>query len=59
VYLARYPDVLRSFGIPVAKVSEVSGIYPDLAHAEDWDRTVEAFCEEFCLMGTPTTWRRR
>jgi len=63
VYLSRYPDSLRSFGIPEATAKDISGIYPDMAHAEDWDRAVElsrwvpqdvleAFCEKFCLMGT-------
>jgi 5,10-methylenetetrahydromethanopterin reductase len=64
VYLSRYPESLRSFGIPEAEAKSVSGVYPDMAHAEDWDRAMElshwvpeevleAFCEKFCLMGTP------
>ncbi|MER5935836.1 LLM class flavin-dependent oxidoreductase [Streptomyces sp. NPDC001928] len=51
-------------GIDVDVPATVEGVYPDLVHAEDWDRAVEIcsawisdetavrFAEEFCLFGT-------
>jgi len=64
LYIARYPESLAAFGLPQVHPGKVSGVYPDLAHAEDWDRAIEvtnwvpqdaleAFCENFCLLGTP------
>jgi 5,10-methylenetetrahydromethanopterin reductase len=63
LYAIRHPETLRDSGIDPPEHQDVSGIYPDLAHAEDWDRAIEltnwlpddvleAFCERFCLMGT-------
>jgi len=59
----KHGDTLRAAGMTVPEVQDVSGIYPDLSHAEDWDRAmeltdwvpdeaVEGFAEKFCLMGT-------
>ncbi|WP_406440171.1 LLM class flavin-dependent oxidoreductase [Streptomyces sp. NBC_01613] len=51
-------------GIDVDVPATVEGVYPDLVHAEDWDRAVEIcsawisdeaalrFAREFCLFGT-------
>ncbi|MEU3615546.1 LLM class flavin-dependent oxidoreductase [Streptomyces sp. NPDC006872] len=51
-------------GIEVDVPATVEGVYPDLVHAEDWDKAVEIcsawisdaaalrFAEEFCLFGT-------
>lgn len=63
LYIARYPGSLKAFGIPEIAAGKTSGVYPDLAHAEDWARAIEvtdwvpddvleAFCEKFCLVGT-------
>ena len=41
----------------------ITGIYPDLSHAEDWDRAIEAtswvpddflaeWCAKYCIIGT-------
>ena len=55
---------LAAAGINVQVPAHVSGIYPDLVHAEDWDLAVGRcsewisdadavrFAEEFCLFGT-------
>lgn len=64
-YAIRHRVALRDSGIPVPEAGDESGIYPDLIHAEDWDRAIEltgwvpeevaeAFAEKFCLMGTGT-----
>jgi 5,10-methylenetetrahydromethanopterin reductase len=53
-----------SLGIPETAAKDVSGVYPDIAHADDWDCAVElshwvpqevleAFCDKLCQMGTP------
>jgi 5,10-methylenetetrahydromethanopterin reductase len=51
-------------GIDVVVPATVGGVYPDLVHAEDWERAVEIcsawisdeaalrFADEFCLFGT-------
>jgi 5,10-methylenetetrahydromethanopterin reductase len=63
LFAVRHPDALRDAGVEVPPVEGIAGIYPDLSHAEDWDRAIEvtdwvpaevlaAFCERFCLMGT-------
>jgi 5,10-methylenetetrahydromethanopterin reductase len=62
-FAIRHRDALRDAGVPVPEARDESGIYPDLIHAEDWERAievtnwvpdevVEAFAEKFCLMGT-------
>jgi 5,10-methylenetetrahydromethanopterin reductase len=64
VWAIRHPEALASVGVGPIRPGAVSGIYPDLSHAEDWGRAVEmtewvppevldAFCEGFCLMGPP------
>ncbi|MFI7128064.1 LLM class flavin-dependent oxidoreductase [Nonomuraea sp. NPDC050153] len=52
-------------GISLDLPDRIDGVYPDLVHAEDWDRAVEicsrwvsdeaaaAFARAFCLFGTP------
>jgi 5,10-methylenetetrahydromethanopterin reductase len=63
LFAVRHREALRDAGVAVPPVEGVAGIYPDLSHAEDWDRAIEAtdwvppevlaaFCERFCLMGT-------
>lgn len=58
-------------GIELDVPDRVDGVYPDLVHAEDWDRAVEicsrwvsdeaaaAFARAFCLFGTPEEVRTR
>lgn len=58
-------------GIELDVPDRVDGVYPDLVHAEDWDRAVEicsrwvsdeaaaAFARAFCLFGTPKEVRTR
>jgi 5,10-methylenetetrahydromethanopterin reductase len=52
-------------GVHVEVPALIPGVYPDLVHAEDWERAVracdpyvsdeavEVFAREFCLFGTP------
>jgi 5,10-methylenetetrahydromethanopterin reductase len=62
LWAIRHPDAMRSVGMPEFPVGDVTGVYPDLSHAEDWARAIaitewlppealEAFCETVCLMG--------
>ena len=58
-------------GIDVTVPDVIEGVYPDLAHAEDWDAAVKVasawvddaaalrFAEEFCLFGTADDIARR
>jgi 5,10-methylenetetrahydromethanopterin reductase len=59
----KHKETLRASGLSVPETLDVSGLYPDLTHAEDWDlaiqktswvpdEMVEGFCEKFCLMGS-------
>lgn len=59
----KHIQTLRASGLHVPEMQDVSGLYPDLTHSEDWDRAmevtkwvpdevVEGFCEKFCLMGS-------
>ncbi|MFD8276964.1 LLM class flavin-dependent oxidoreductase [Streptomyces flaveolus] len=63
---------LAGIHVDVPAVPDViDGVYPDLAHAEDWDAAVKAvspwvddaaalrFAEEFCLFGTADDTARR
>ncbi|WP_236787848.1 LLM class flavin-dependent oxidoreductase [Amycolatopsis sp. GM8] len=56
---------LATAGIDVDLPDRLEGVYPDLVHAEDWERAIEvcdpyvsdadalAFAQHFCLVGTP------
>lgn len=58
-------EALRLVGIDVEVPAVVEGVYPDMAHAVDWDAAVEAagrwitddmglrYAEKFCLVGDP------
>jgi 5,10-methylenetetrahydromethanopterin reductase len=63
LYALRYRGTDRDFGIDIPADFGISSLYPDLLHAEDWDAAIaatnwvpdsvlEAFCEEWVLMGT-------
>ena len=63
LYALRYRGTERDFGLPVPDGFEISSLYPDLLHAEDWDEAIaatdwvsdaalEAFAREWCLLGT-------
>ena len=63
-FAIRHRDALRDAGIAIPEQQDESGLYPDLIHAEDWERAIEvtrwlprealeAFVEKFCLLGTP------
>jgi 5,10-methylenetetrahydromethanopterin reductase len=62
LYALRYRGTERDFGVPIPDGFGMSSLYPDLLHAEDWDRAIEitdwvpetaleAFAEEWCLLG--------
>jgi 5,10-methylenetetrahydromethanopterin reductase len=58
-------DALRAAGIELEVPPVVGGVYPDVTHAEDWDRAIEAaerwvtdemsrrYADTFCLAGPP------
>jgi 5,10-methylenetetrahydromethanopterin reductase len=63
-FAIRHRDALRDAGIAIPEEQDESGLYPDLIHAEDWERAIEVtrwlpsealetFVEKFCLLGTP------
>jgi 5,10-methylenetetrahydromethanopterin reductase len=63
MFAIRSSESLRAAGIEVPDPGDVSELYPDLLHAEDWERAIELtewvptdvlelFCERYCLMGT-------
>jgi 5,10-methylenetetrahydromethanopterin reductase len=63
MFAIRSKESLRAAGIEVPEPGDVSALYPDLMHAEDWERAIELtewvpsevlelFCERYCLMGT-------
>jgi 5,10-methylenetetrahydromethanopterin reductase len=63
LYALRYRGTERDFGVEIPEGFGVSSLYPDLLHAEDWDGAIEAtrwvsdevleaWWEEFCLMGS-------
>lgn len=69
-FAIRSRESLEAAGIKVPEPGDVSELYPDVMHAEDWDRAIELtewvpddvleiFCERYCLMGEPTEVRRR
>ena len=69
-FAIRSRESLEAAGIAVPEPGDVSELYPDLMHAEDWDRAIELtewvpdevleiFCERYCLMGGPAEVRRR
>ena len=54
-YAIRHWDNLIADGLAVPEPGPTTGIYPDLGHAEDWDRAIEAtswvpddFLAEWC-----------
>jgi 5,10-methylenetetrahydromethanopterin reductase len=59
-------DALRSIGIDVEVPAVVPGVYPDMAHAEDWDQAIRAadnwvtdemavkYADNYCLVGNPS-----
>jgi 5,10-methylenetetrahydromethanopterin reductase len=62
-YAMRHPEMLRQYGIPVPEPRQIHGVYPGLLHAENWEDAIaatdwlpdelrEAFCQNFCLMGS-------
>ena len=63
LYAIRVRGTERDFGIDIPEGFGIASLYPDLLHAEDWqaaveatswvpDRVLEAFAEEFCIIGT-------
>jgi hypothetical protein len=61
----RHPrrDNLFADGLAVPEPGPITGIYPDLSHAEDWDRAIDAtswvpddflaqWCAKYCIIGT-------
>lgn len=61
-FAMRSPEALRQVGLPVPEPKPMPGLYPDVNHAEDWDKAVELtdwvpdevlahFCEKYTLMG--------
>lgn len=63
LYALRYRGTERDFGLAIPDGFGISSLYPDLLHAEDWeaaigatewvsDAALEAFCDEFVLMGS-------
>jgi 5,10-methylenetetrahydromethanopterin reductase len=60
----RHPDSMAAYGIDLPSLESYSErLYPDLVHAEDWDRAIELtnwipddylawFCDSYCLIGT-------
>ena len=42
LYAIRHRDNLIADGLAVPEPGPIAGIYPDLSHAEDWDRAVDA-----------------
>jgi len=56
-------ESLRAIGIDIDPPAVVGGIYPDMAHAEDWDEAIDAaeewvtdemglrYADEFCCVG--------
>jgi len=63
LFALRRKETLSASGIVVPPVQAISGIYPDLNHAEDLERAIEAtnwvpesvleeFAEKYCLLGT-------
>lgn len=61
-FAMRSPEALRQVGIPVPEPRPMPDLYPDVNHAEDWDKAVAltdwvpddvlaAFCEKYTLMG--------
>ena len=63
LYALRHPEALAHAGVTVPEAANKPTVYPDLAHAEDWDQAIaqtdwlpdevlEAFCTGDCLMGS-------
>lgn len=60
----RHPESISRYDIPLPTLESYSErLYPDLVHAEDWDRAIELtdwipedylawFCDSYCLIGT-------
>ena len=42
LYAIRHRDNLIADGLAVPEPGPIAGIYPDLSHAEDWDRAIDA-----------------
>lgn len=60
----------QASGVSVPEPRAVTGIYPDLSHAEDWDLAIretawvpdavpEDWCAKYCIMGTAARRLRR
>jgi 5,10-methylenetetrahydromethanopterin reductase len=64
-FMIDHGPVLAQAGIKIPPNIDMEGLYPDVIHAEDWDRAIEKtrkwmpyylaveFAEKFCLLGTP------
>jgi 5,10-methylenetetrahydromethanopterin reductase len=63
LYALRYRDSLPDFSKAIPESQSTDGIYPDVGHAEDWDRAIELtewlpeeildlFVDKYCIMGT-------
>ncbi len=63
LYAIRHRDNLLADGLAVPEPGPITGIYPDLSHAEDWDRAMDAtswvpddflaqWCAKYCIIGT-------
>jgi 5,10-methylenetetrahydromethanopterin reductase len=58
-------EALQNIGIDIDPPAVVGGIYPDMAHAEDWEQATEAagewvtdemgllYADAFCMIGSP------
>jgi 5,10-methylenetetrahydromethanopterin reductase len=70
LYAIRHRDNLIADGLAVPEPEPITGIYPDLSHAEDWDRAIEAtswvpddflaqWCAKYCIIGTASDAARK
>jgi 5,10-methylenetetrahydromethanopterin reductase len=59
----RHPDLAAAFGVEPPDTDYAEVLYPDLVHADDWERAIEVtewvppdylewFCANYCLIGT-------
>ena len=70
LYAIRHRDNLIADGLAVPEPGPIAGIYPDLSHAEDWDRAIDAtswvpddflaeWCAKYCIIGTASDAARK
>jgi 5,10-methylenetetrahydromethanopterin reductase len=63
LYAIRHRDNLIADGLAVPEPGPITGIYPDLSHAQDWDRAIDAtswvpddflaqWCAKYCIIGS-------